>query len=83
MSFITQILIAITYNSVSYLVISHFRKKKKRQRSDTENDGVITVEYFGAGAAADGAKGVCAGELKVSEVQGFEESMPATPEINL
>lgn len=35
---------------------------------DTENEGVVAVEDVGAGATADGAEGVGAGELEVSEV---------------
>lgn len=34
----------------------------------------MTVEYVGAGAAANGAEGIGIGEFKVSEVRGFEES---------
>jgi len=54
--------------------MAHFTLK-----SNTENNCVITVEYVGAGATADGAKGVVAGELKVSEVRGFEESKTSSP----
>ena len=69
--FITQIPIALTYNSV---VTAHLTLK-----NNTENNCVITVEYVGAGATADGTKGVAAGELKVSEVGGFEESESGSP----
>lgn len=45
-----------------------------KQKDDTKNEGVITVEYVRAGATADGAKDTGAGEFKVSEVGGFDES---------
>lgn len=44
------------------------------QRDYTENDGVITIEYVGAGVTADGAKDIGISELKVSKIGGFEES---------
>lgn len=49
------------------------KRSEIKQGVNTENGGVVTVEYVAASTAANRAKGIGIGELEVGQITGLRK----------